>query len=110
MKRSQHRNLRQSTRKKLSLLNDLVSSSALSPRPSLCGQHGELGYLPLGNPEIIKALFEVGIDVKQAQQLFDILDYDESGELDAQEFIHGILRARGEAKAKDILQVGFLGL
>merc|ERR1712100_1018340 len=59
----------------------------------------------LKRADVTRHLQEVGIDVRQAENLFDILDYDESGNIDAQEFIEGVLTARGEAKAKDILSV-----
>lgn len=59
----------------------------------------------LERPDVVKYLHEVGIDVRQAENLFDILDFDDSGELDASEFLQGVLKARGEAKAKDILAV-----
>ena len=38
------------------------------------------------------------IGKKGAEALFDILDYDESGCLDMNEFIEGMMRARGEAR------------
>lgn len=57
----------------------------------------------LHRQDVMKYLQEVGIDVRQAENLFEILDYDESGELDAHEFIEGVMKARGEARAKDVL-------
>merc|ERR1711959_392993 len=59
----------------------------------------------LERPNVISYLHEVGVDVRQAENLFDILDYDDSGALDASEFLEGVLKARGEAKAKDVLAV-----
>merc|ERR1711904_461778 len=56
-------------------------------------------------PSVQKLLHEVGIDIRQAENLFDILDYDESGVLEAQEFIEGVMMTRGDAKAKDVLAV-----
>eukprot|EP00931_Biecheleriopsis_adriatica_P031288 TRINITY_DN18367_c0_g1_i1.p1 TRINITY_DN18367_c0_g1~~TRINITY_DN18367_c0_g1_i1.p1 ORF type:complete len:517 (+),score=79.09 TRINITY_DN18367_c0_g1_i1:69-1619(+) len=41
---------------------------------------------------------------KDIDELWDILD-DGNGELDADEFVHGIRRLRGEAKAKDVLRL-----
>jgi voltage-gated sodium channel len=55
--------------------------------------------------DVMRYLQQIGIDVRQAENLFDILDYDESGSLDAQEFTQGVLKARGEAKARDLLTV-----
>lgn len=59
----------------------------------------------LHRPDVVKYLHEVGIDARQAENLFEILDYDESGSLDAHEFIEGVMKARGEARAKDVLAV-----
>lgn len=50
-------------------------------------------------------LVDVGVDVRQAENLFDILDFDDSGSLDVGEFTSGILRSRGQAQAKDVLSV-----
>lgn len=57
----------------------------------------------LKKPDVMKLLYEVEIDMRGAEGLFDILDYDESGSLDVTEFIEGCMRARGDAKAKDVL-------
>merc|ERR1719331_3469557 len=57
----------------------------------------------LKNPEVMRNLHSVEIDMRGAEGLFDILDYDDSGNLDVTEFIEGCMRARGDAKAKDIL-------
>jgi len=59
----------------------------------------------LSRKDVMRYLHDVGIDVRQAENLFDILDYDESGNLDAHEFVEGVMKARGEAKAKDVLAV-----
>merc|ERR1719469_908273 len=48
-------------------------------------------------------LVEVGVDARQAENFFDILDFDGSGTLDAREFTSGVLRSRGQAQAKDVL-------
>merc|ERR1711920_850259 len=70
------------------------------------GEVTKLEFLQsLKKPSVICHLHEVNIDVRQAEGLFDILDYDESGSLDAAEFIEGVMTARGEAKAKDVLAV-----
>jgi len=59
----------------------------------------------LSSARVVRHLHEIGVDVRQAENLFDILDYDGSGCLDLCEFVEGVLRAKGEAKAKDILAV-----
>merc|ERR1719487_2095589 len=57
----------------------------------------------LQDKEVRRNLHDVGIDLRSAEGLFDILDYDMSGDLDIKEFIDGCMRARGDAKAKDVL-------
>jgi hypothetical protein len=59
----------------------------------------------LQDKEVRANMMEVEIDMRGAEGLFDILDYDGSGNLDTAEFIEGCMRARGEAKAKDVLAV-----
>merc|ERR1711862_485555 len=59
----------------------------------------------LENAEVVEYLHRVNVDVRQAESLFDILDYDESGSLDAAEFVEGVMTARGEAESKDLLAV-----
>merc|ERR1719382_2405358 len=59
----------------------------------------------LFRPDVMRFLHEVGIDVHRADGLFDILDYDESGVLDAQEFVEGVMNARGDAQSKDVLEL-----
>jgi len=55
--------------------------------------------------DVRKGLQHLGIDMRQAANLFDILDYDESGGLDAEEFVGGMMKAVGLARAKDVLAV-----
>lgn len=59
----------------------------------------------MGRKDVLAYLTEVGIDARQAENLFDILDYDDSGSLDSSEFRKGILKMRGEAQAQDVLAV-----
>lgn len=57
----------------------------------------------LNNPEVLSWLRSLDASLPDASSLFDILDYDDSGGLSGHEFIEGILRSRGTAKAKDLL-------
>jgi voltage-gated sodium channel len=50
-------------------------------------------------------LHEVGIDVADAEGLFDILDHDMSGVLSVSEFVDGCIRARGGARAKEMMML-----
>mmetsp|Transcript_36859 Transcript_36859/g.80840 ORF Transcript_36859/g.80840 Transcript_36859/m.80840 type:complete len:490 (-) Transcript_36859:121-1590(-) len=61
----------------------------------------------LMKPEVKRWLAQLGIDVRQAQQLFDVLDYDTSGVLDFEEFVEGVMKARGPANAQDVLAVQY---
>lgn len=59
----------------------------------------------LRNPEVTECLHALGIDTRQAENLFSILDFDESDTLDATEFVGGMMKAVGLAKARDVLSV-----
>mmetsp|Transcript_65236 Transcript_65236/g.147160 ORF Transcript_65236/g.147160 Transcript_65236/m.147160 type:complete len:508 (-) Transcript_65236:87-1610(-) len=59
----------------------------------------------LSKPCVMRFLHEVGVEVRRADSLFDILDYDESGVLDLQEFVDGVMNARGEARSKEVLEI-----
>lgn len=48
-------------------------------------------------------LMEVGIDLSQAEYIFDVMDYDESGSLEAQELKDGLLNSRGDAQSQAVL-------
>jgi hypothetical protein len=50
-------------------------------------------------------LLESGIDLRVAGTLFDLLDYDDSGCLDADEFVRGAMKSIGMAKAKEVLSI-----
>mmetsp|Transcript_35360 Transcript_35360/g.101685 ORF Transcript_35360/g.101685 Transcript_35360/m.101685 type:complete len:582 (-) Transcript_35360:140-1885(-) len=59
--------------------------------------------LAIKKPEIYNKLRMIDFPVDDPQQIFDLLDYDESGELTIDEFIEGCLRMKGTAKSKDLL-------
>lgn len=59
----------------------------------------------IGQPEVMRFLHEVGVDIHKAESLFDVLDYDESGRLDETEFVQGVMNARGAATSKDVLEM-----
>ncbi|CAE7208157.1 CACNA1B [Symbiodinium pilosum] len=52
-------------------------------------------------PDVRLYLREVGIDITNAEFIFDVIDYDGSGELEYKEFALGLVKARGEAKAQE---------
>lgn len=56
----------------------------------------------LQDPEITLYLKSVDLDVSEAHGLFQLLDTDDSGIVEAEEFVMGCLRLRGVAKAVDL--------
>mmetsp|Transcript_23612 Transcript_23612/g.42681 ORF Transcript_23612/g.42681 Transcript_23612/m.42681 type:complete len:507 (+) Transcript_23612:81-1601(+) len=56
------------------------------------------------NRKVRNKLRALDVMPKDLNELWETLD-DGNGELDAEEFVHGIRRLRGEAKAKDILRL-----
>jgi len=54
-------------------------------------------------PEICNKLRMIDFPVDEPHQVFQLLDYDDSGELTIDEFITGCLRMKGTAKSKDLL-------
>eukprot|EP00435_Cladocopium_sp_Y103_P025853 s802_g6.t1 len=54
-------------------------------------------------PSVMQLMHEVQIDVRQAEALFDVLDYNNSGTLDSEEFLEGIMLARGEARSREVI-------
>lgn len=55
--------------------------------------------------EVRENLHGVKVNPRDADELFDILDQDESGTLTYTEFINGVQRARAEVSAKNILEL-----
>jgi len=53
--------------------------------------------------QVSRYLRQLGIDLRQAEELFSILDFDDSGALDAEEFVGGVLKVIGNGKARDVL-------
>jgi len=54
-------------------------------------------------PSVMQLMHEVQIDVRQVETLFDVLDYNNSGTLDSEEFVEGIMLARGEARSREVI-------
>merc|ERR1711976_331555 len=53
--------------------------------------------------EKIKAYFmALELDMTSAHKIFDLLDHDQSGELELVEFVEGCIQLRGNAKMVDI--------
>merc|ERR1719401_362606 len=47
----------------------------------------------------------IDVDPSEAKHLFEMLDINDSGEIDLEEFLSGCLRLQGPAKALDLLLV-----
>jgi len=56
------------------------------------------------HPKVCVWLAELGVDASDTQLLFDLLD-DGDGQLSKQEFVGGITRLKGEARAQDLVPV-----
>merc|ERR1712129_6783 len=55
----------------------------------------------LGEQQMQDYFKAIDVDLSEAKSVFDLLDLDHSGSLDAYEFLDGCLRLRGKAKALD---------
>ncbi|CAK0799984.1 unnamed protein product [Prorocentrum cordatum] len=56
----------------------------------------------LAAPQLQTFLKAIDLDVDEARALFHLLDVDDSGEIDAEELVHGCLRLHGQAKAIEL--------
>merc|ERR1719222_707680 len=56
----------------------------------------------LEDPDMCQWFTSLDIDPSEARALFLLLDTDESGAIDSEEFMQGCLRLRGPAKAIDL--------
>jgi len=56
------------------------------------------------NPELLAKLKDLQIDLQGLHGWFDLLDYDGSGKVDADEFVQSMLAARGPPTKKDLLE------
>lgn len=59
----------------------------------------------LEQESVLRHFEKIGIDRGSAAALFDILDLDQSGTLDGEEFVEGIMRSRGLAQNKDVVAI-----
>jgi len=51
----------------------------------------------------VLAYFQVlGLDIDEAKTLFGLLDHDQNGSIDVEEFVSGCMRLKGDAKSLDI--------
>merc|ERR1711879_485590 len=67
---------------------------------------GEIAYEELRQqmevPSVGAYFSSIGVDVDQFQRLFRLLDEDNSGSIDQDEFMFGCLRLKGAAKSLDL--------
>lgn len=78
-----------------------ISSAFMDDSDGL-GVTREEFYEKLEEPELQECFEILNIDIGQAPVLFDLIDSDRSGNVDAQEIVEGCLRLKGGAKALDI--------
>lgn len=58
----------------------------------------------VNTPEIYNKMKMIDFPVEGLPDVFNVLDFDESGELTIDEFVRGCERMRGHAKSKDLLE------
>jgi len=56
-------------------------------------------------PEVEAQFRQLELPTSEAEELFDILDEDKTGELDIKTFVEGAFKLKGAAKAKDLMGV-----
>eukprot|EP00929_Paragymnodinium_shiwhaense_P026826 TRINITY_DN1586_c0_g1_i1.p1 TRINITY_DN1586_c0_g1~~TRINITY_DN1586_c0_g1_i1.p1 ORF type:complete len:731 (-),score=114.70 TRINITY_DN1586_c0_g1_i1:429-2621(-) len=56
----------------------------------------------LDNPDMLEYFKCIDVDPSEGQNLFNILDVEETGSLDAAQFVSGCLKLRGPARALDL--------
>merc|ERR1711948_197480 len=56
----------------------------------------------LHTPAMLDYFKTIDVDPSEGRGLFDLLDVDDSGTVDASEMVNGFLKLRGPAKALDI--------
>merc|ERR1712217_607051 len=59
----------------------------------------------LNDPETAKEWKSINVQQEEAKYLFELLDIDESGVIQFEEFLSGCLRLHGWAKSMDLLTV-----
>jgi len=53
-------------------------------------------------PEMIEYFKSIDVDLSEARELFDLIDLDGTGMINSQEFLSGVVRLHGPAKALDV--------
>jgi len=59
----------------------------------------------VSDPQTVALINAIGLDITDVQSLFLLLDRDQSGVIDIEEFLVGCLRLKGEARALDFAKV-----
>jgi len=61
----------------------------------------------LDDERVIAYFDTLKLDVSDARKLFTLLDYDRSGEIDADEFLNGCQKLKGESRALDLAMLSY---
>merc|ERR1719195_2312335 len=56
----------------------------------------------LQDPRVQSYFQALGLDTKDTERLFKLIDDDESGDVDVDEFLEGCLRLKGQARSIDL--------
>merc|ERR1712187_197894 len=67
---------------------------------------GSIGYdefiSKMANPQVRHYMSAIGVNVTHAGELFKLLDVDDGGTLEIEEFVMGCMQLKGGAKAVDM--------
>jgi len=87
------------------ILHTAVSQNPLTNGANLTSITYSLLEALLEDPNTIANLKLMGLDVMEARGLFQLLDVDETKEVDIEEFVTGMMRLKGTAKGTDVATV-----
>uniref|UniRef100_A0A0G4GKB9 EF-hand domain-containing protein n=1 Tax=Chromera velia CCMP2878 TaxID=1169474 RepID=A0A0G4GKB9_9ALVE len=89
-------------RRQAELLKELMETADTDKSGTVTKEEWEV---LMSSQDVQLKLRKLGIQVQEAGPLFDTLDLDESGDIETDEFVNGLMKAAGEAKAVDLMVI-----
>merc|ERR1712110_34088 len=87
-------------------LREVFASARPAATTGSCGLDARMTWPEfehqLGSPQMETYFKSLDLDTSEAKGLFSLLDIEETGAVDAEDFIMGCLRLRGPARAIDL--------
>merc|ERR1719195_2325376 len=59
----------------------------------------------LQDPRVQSYFQALGLDPNDTERLFKLIDHDDSGDVDVDEFLEGCLRLKGQARSVDVISL-----